>query len=149
MNTENAQDVSIELKASYSEFAVNFDREMDADIEQIEMIGELNRIIANIKDNCKKLGLTTKLDTKRSKLPHVRLEPGGAESVIDLLTALGGFGGVAMLLKSIQPSLVQWLKNRASTGITIKTKNAEIKIQKEEDIEEAIKVLEKLNKKIK
>lgn len=150
MNKNKALErATLEVGAAYTEFAVNFEKEVEADLEQLKMIEEMQKSLGLLESESKANGLKTNRDTDRQELKINRLEPGGAQQIVEVFTAVGGFAGIALVLKTLQPIIVQLLKNRGARGISVKTKDRTITIKGSNDVDEAIRLLNSMPKETK
>lgn len=64
-------------------------------------------------------------------------------TLTETLLALGGVGAIAGLLRAAQPMIVQWLKNRGGRGIKVKNGKSTIEVDTVEQLEAALKLLER------
>ncbi len=138
--------VTLTLSSMYREFALNFDKEPEADLEQLRTLNELHALLRQVSVRARESGLSVDEHQVRRESRIERLEPGGASDVWHTLTAVGGIAGIAALLRAVQPILVQWLKNRAAGSISVKTTSSTITIKGVDDIAKAAELLGKLTK---
>lgn len=96
-----------------------------------------------IWDEAVKRGITPTTREERHK-PPVQISRYDFASITEIVksAAVATTGGVAIsILRSIQPHLAQWLKNRAGRTVTIKTRDYEITAKGDLDIENALREL--------
>lgn len=81
-------------------------------------------------------GVEVKRNSQRYRDDNARHFDGGITHYIsETLVALGGLAGIAAVIKSVQPILVQWLKNKGGRKIEIKVGESHIKIEGDVDIQ--------------